>query len=304
MTIRNVSASIRQRLFDLARAQGSDYQRVLTRYAIERLLFRLSQTDARRTYVLKGAMLFATWPAHAFRPTGDLDLLGQGDPTPDAIAALFTEICQIPVAADGIVFEPATLRIEPVREEGKYQGAQLALTAELARARIPFQVDIGFGDLVYPEPQPRIFPVLLRDLPAAEMLMYPPETVVAEKFEAMVRFGEANTRLKDFHDIWVVTRIFSFDMSVLVEAIGGTLRRRETPLPTAMPVALTERFAEVAGGRGLWTGFLRRTPPTLQPPAFDDLLVELRRFFGPVLAALTLPESAVGGWNPDRGAWE
>lgn len=301
--LKNSAASIRVRLLNHAKQHGDDYQRVLTRYAIERLLFRLSQTEATERYVLKGAVLFVTWPEHIFRPTGDLDLLGQGNPDPGAIAELFTRICLVEAPDDGIVFDPATLKVEPVREADKYQGVQLSLKGELAKAVIPVQVDIGFGDHVYPPPKRQTFPSLLPDLPAANILMYPPETVVAEKFEAMIRFGETNGRIKDFHDMWVTTRTFPFDLPNLVEAVGGTFLRRETAVPTEMPVGLTEAFAKIAAERGLWSGFLRRNPPTLQPPPFADLQEELRRFFGPVIASLGSPEGAKGRWDPDGGAW-
>lgn len=300
---KNPAASIRARLLDHAKQHGDDYLRILTRYAIERLLFRLSQTEAAERYVLKGAMLFVTWPEHVFRPTGDLDLLGHGDPDPAIITELFTRICQVEAPDDGIVFDPATLKVEPVREADKYQGVQLSLKGELAKALIHVQVDIGFGDHVYPLPTRQNFPSLLPGLPVANILMYPPETVIAEKFEAMIRFGEANGRIKDFHDIWVMTRTFSFDLPSLLEAVGGTLRRRATVIPTEMPVGLTEAFAKIAEERGLWSGFLRRNPPTLQPPPFADLQEELRRFFGPVIANLALPEGATGRWDPDGGAW-
>ncbi len=302
-TIKDPAASVRARLLDHAKRHGDDYQRVLTRYAIERLLFRLSQTEASERYVLKGAMLFVTWPEHVYRPTGDLDLLGHGDPDPVAITELFTRICQVEAPDDGIVFDPATLRVEPVREADKYQGVQLSLKGELARAVISVQVDIGFGDHVYPPPTRQTFPSLLPDLPVPRILMYPPETVVAEKFEAMIRFGAANGRIKDFHDIWVTTRTFPFDMPSLVEAVGGTLLRRETAIPIEMPEGLTKAFAKIAEERGLWSGFLRRNPPTLQPPPFADLQQELRRFFGPVIVSLSLPEAATGRWDPDGGAW-
>ena len=299
----NPAASVRARLLNHARQHGDDYQRVLTRYAIERLLFRLSQTEATERYVLKGAMLFVAWPQQVFRPTGDLDLLGQGDPDPIAINELFTQICQAEVPDDGIVFDPATLKVEAVREADKYQGVEVSLKGELAKAVIHVQVDIGFGDHVYPPPTRQTFPSLLPDLPPANILMYPPETVVAEKFEAMIRFGQANGRIKDFHDIWVTTRTFSFDLASLVEAVNGTLRRRETPLPTEMPVGLTEVFAKIAEDSGLWSGFLRRNPPNLQPPAFVELQADLRDFFGPVIASLGVPEGAKGQWDPDGRSW-
>ena len=301
--IKDPAASIRQRLYNHARQHEDDFGRVLGRYAIERLLFRLSRTEAAERYVLKGAMLFVTWPQHAFRPTGDLDLLGEGDPDPAALTELFTRICQVEVPEDGIVFDPETLKVEPVREADKYQGARLVMRGLLDRAAIPVQVDIGFGDYVYPAPKREHFPSLLAGLPQANILMYPPETVVAEKFEAMIRFGEANGRIKDFHDIWVTTRTFPFDLAALVAAVGGTLRRRETAIPTAMPVGLTVAFATIAEERGLWTGFLRRTPPSLDPPAFPQLQDELRRFFGPVIVGLGQPEAARGRWNPNGGAW-
>lgn len=301
--IRDPAISIRARLLNHAKQHGDDYNRILTRYAIERLLYRLSLTEATERYVLKGAMLFVTWPEHVFRPTGDLDLLGEGNPEPDALIELFTRICQVEAENDGIVFDHTSLLVEPVREGDKYQGARLAMNATLAGAKIRVLVDIGFGDHVYPAPKRQSFPGLLPDMPAANILMYPPETVVAEKFQAMVALGEANTRIKDFHDIWVTTHTFPFDLANLVEAVSGTLKRRETAVPTGMPLALTDAFAKIAEERGLWSGFLRRNPPTLQPPPFLELQAELRRFFGPVIATLDAPESALGRWDRDAGAW-
>ncbi|WP_184715260.1 nucleotidyl transferase AbiEii/AbiGii toxin family protein [Caulobacter sp.] len=301
--IKDPAASIRARLLAHAKAKGDDFGRVLTRYAIERLLFRLSQTQAAERYVLKGAMLFVTWPEHVARPTGDLDLLGQGDADPEALRALFASICAVELPDDGIRFDPSTVKVEPVREADKYQGATLSLKATLAGALITVLVDIGFGDNVHPAPKREMFPGLLPGLPQANILMYPPETVVAEKFEAMIRFGEANGRIKDFHDIWVTTRTFPLDLANVVAAVAGTLRRRETADPTDLPIGLTEAFAVIQEERGLWTGFLRRTPPALTPPTFPELQAELRTFFGPVLAGLATPEGARGTWDPDSGAW-
>lgn len=301
--LKNPAASIRARLLRHAKQHRDEYQRVLTRYAIERLLFRLSRTEGAERYVLKGAMLFVTWPEHVLRPTGDLDLLGEGDTDPAAIAHLFTRICQFEVPSDGIVFDPETLTVAAVRQADKYQGVQLTLKGALGSAVIHVRVDVGFGDHVYPPPTRQNFPTLLPDLPAPSVLMYPPETVIAEKFEAMIRFGEANGRIKDFHDIWVTTRTFQFDLPRLVEAVGGTLRRRATPIPTDMPVGLTSAFAKIAEDRRLWSGFLRRSPPALQPPPFEELQEELRRFFGPVIATLAAPEAAKGSWDPAGGSW-
>ena len=303
-SLKNHGALVRQRLLNHARNHGDDFQRILTRYAIERLLYRLSLTEAAERYVLKGAMLFLTWPEHRFRPTGDLDLLGTGDSSAAAIAGLFTSICQIDEPVDGIVFDPATLQAAPIHEEGKYQGIRVTLRGGLAKANIPVQVDIGFGDHVHPPPTRADFPSLLPGLPPANILMYPPETVVAEKLEAMIFLGEANTRIKDFYDIWVAARTFPFDLATLVRAVGGTLRRRETVAPEGMPVALTPQFAALPDKQALWTAFVSRNPPTLPPPPFTELHAELQQFLVPTLAALALPEGAKGRWHPDRGAWE
>lgn len=296
-TIKNPAASIRQRLLNHARQQREEYQRTLTRFAIERLLFRLSRTDARQNFILKGAMLFVTWPQHVFRPTGDLDLLGHGDPDPVALLEVFKEICSVEASEDALRFDPALIRIDPVRDAERYQGARLTLKADLAGAIIPLQVDIGFGDHVYPDPKAANFPALLTGLPQANILMYPPESVVAEKFEAMMRFGLSNTRIKDFHDIWVTTRIFSFDLSTLHDAIVGTFNRRGTPLPTSVPVALTETFAARVEDGGLWTGFLRRNPPSLVAASFSELQMQLRHFFAPISAG-------AGGRNVDDTRWD
>jgi hypothetical protein len=303
MSLKDVSASIRQRLLNHAKAHGDVYQRILIRYAIERLLYRLCQTAASERYMLKGAMLFVTWPQHALRPTGDLDLLGSGDSSPDAIRQLFAEICTVEYPADGTVFDPETISAEPVREDDSYQGIRLKLQARLGTAIIPVQVDIGFGDIVFPQPKRRAFPCLLEEMLAATILMYPAETVIAEKFEAMVRFGEATSQMKDFHDIWVTTRIFDFDLATLVQAVGDTLKRRGTAVPRDMPFALTRAFGEIDAKQSMWTGFLRRSPPALPPPPLAIVLADLRRFFGPVIETLTLPEGAKGAWSRDRALW-
>lgn len=297
------AASIRARLLAYARANNVEFGRVLTRYALERLLFRLSKIEQADRYVLKGAMLFVTWPQHASRPTGDLDLLGHGRPDPNALKALFVQMCEIESTVDSICFDPATLKVQPVRQADKYQGARLSLKAVLAGAKIPALIDIGFGDHVYPAPKRQAFPSLLPELPQAQILMYPPETVIAEKFEAMIRFGAANGRIKDFYDIWITTRTFRLDLGSVVEAVRGTLQCRETAVPAEMPVGLTEAFAKIQLERGLWSAFLRRTPSALGPPTFPELQAELRRFFGPVLSSLDIPEGARGTWDPDAGAW-
>jgi len=299
--IKNLSASIRAKLLNHAKANGDNFDRILVRFGVERFLYRLSQHHQRDHLILKGAMLFITWPEGTHRPTGDLDLLAYGPPEPAAIKQVIADICSIPEPGDGLVFDLDSITVDAMREDDKYRGVRVNMVARLENAKINLQIDVGFGDAVHPEPKRITFPCLLPDMLVPEILAYPPETVIAEKFEAMVRFGEADGRLKDFNDIWVITRTFEFDMATLVETVIGTFRRRETALPTAIPVALTDAFAALPAKRVGWTSFLNRNPPAMMPPPFEELLAELRRFLGPVLIAAATPVTARGTWDPKRG---
>lgn len=302
--VKNHAASVRHRLSQYAKDHGYVSQRVWFRYAIERLLFRLAQTEGAERYVLKGAMLFATWKEFPSRATLDLDLLGHGDATPSAVRSLFARVCAVTLPADGILFDGERLSADVIREGQKYEGVRLKVPASLDGSRFPMQVDIGFGDRVHPPPTERqTFPCLLPELPAPALLMYPRETVVAEKFEAMLSLGEGNTRVKDFYDLWTMTRAFSFELSTLVEAMRGTLQRRGTPTPDDLPVALFESFAAIVHDRGLWSGFLRRAQSSAAPPTFPEVQSDLRKFFGRVMAGLAVPEAARGRWDKTGGAW-
>ena len=277
---RNVGASVRARLLDRARAERSDFQILLTRYALERLLYRLSVSPYRDRFILKGAMLFVTWVADPFRPTRDLDLLGHGDQAAEAIAETFRTICAQPVADDGVTFDVAALTAAAIREEVEYGGVRVRTTANIARARIPIQVDIGFGDVVTPAPVEIDYPVLL-DAPAPHLRAYPVETVVAEKFEALVTFGIANSRLKDFYDLWLIARTFEFRRSALVEAVLRTFERRGTVLPSDTPVGLTDEFAEAWTAQ--WRAFLGRDRMAAAPDAFAVTIADLRDFLIPLV---------------------
>ncbi|MBL8624650.1 MAG: nucleotidyl transferase AbiEii/AbiGii toxin family protein [Myxococcales bacterium] len=293
------------RLRQHASRDGLDYQRVLTRYGIERLLARLCRVEGGDRYALKGAMLFATWDGFAARPTKDVDLLAHGDPSPDAIRALFAGACAISFPEDGVVFDPTTIVVDSVREDEIYQGVRLTVIGTLAAVRLSVQVDLGFGDHVYPPSTSAVFPGILAELPTATLLMYPPETVIAEKLEAMIRFGLRNSRLKDFYDLWALSRSRSheFSLGTLVRAVDGTLRRRATTVPAGPLVGLSSEFAAVVERAGLWTGFLRRQPPPLTPPPFAQLQAALTLFLEPVLAARAYPEAARGTWDWVAGEW-
>lgn len=197
---RNMAASVAQRLMNKSKEQKEPYDLILIRFAMERLLYRLSQSPYRDKFLLKGAMMFQVWSGHAHRPTRDLDLLAYGQPTASDFELLFQEICDQPVEDDGLNFLADTVRAEQIKEGDEYQGLRIKLQARLASARMTVQVDIGFGDVVTPEPEWIDFPTLL-DLPAPRLRVYPRETVVAEKYQAMVMLGIANSRMKDFYDL-------------------------------------------------------------------------------------------------------
>jgi predicted nucleotidyltransferase component of viral defense system len=197
--IRNVAASVRQRLLALSRERIEPFDLTLVRYGSERLLYRLSQSHYVDRFLLKGAMLFRVWTEETHRPTRDIDLLGFGANDTDELAQIFREVSQTDVEPDGLVFRPETVKAESIREEAAYAGIRITMEAKLENARIPIQVDIGFGDAVTPGPEEVQYPVLL-DLPAPRLRSYPVYTVIAEKLEAMVLLGEANSRMKDFYD--------------------------------------------------------------------------------------------------------
>ena len=233
---RNVGASLRQRLLNLARARGQPLELLLTRYALERLLHRLSLSPHRERFVLKGALLLTTWFDEPHRATRDLDLLGFGDPSDDALLATFREVMAITVD-DGITFDTTKLQIQPIREDREYGGSRLRITAALAGARIPTVVDVGFGDAIEPGAEDIDLPVLL-DMPSPHLRAYPPETVIAEKLHAMVALGMANSRMKDYYDVWMLTRTYVLDPARLRRAVDATFARRSTPLLASVPEGL------------------------------------------------------------------
>lgn len=277
---RNVGASVRQRLLNLAHARSQPMELLLTRYALERLLHRLSLSPHRERFVLKGAMLLATWFDEPHRATRDVDLLGFGDAAADALLDTFREIMAIEVD-DGVVFDLKGLRIEAIREEVEYGGSRLRTTAVLAGARIPITVDIGFGDAVEPGVDDIDLPVLL-DMPSPRLRAYPPETVIAEKFHAMVVLGLANSRMKDYYDVWMLTRAFEIEPERLRRAIAATFARRTTAIPAEVPDGLSEAFATDPGKQRQWDAFARNLSDTNQE--FQLVVRELRQRLAVFLA--------------------
>lgn len=298
---RNTAASVRQRLLNRARTDGADFQRVLMRFGAERLLYRLSQSEHRDTFILKGALLFAVWLAESHRSTKDLDLLGGGDPAVGSLIDIFRSLCAVPVEPDGLTFLPESVSGAEIREEQEYGGIRITLRALLGSAHIPLQVDIGFGDAVTPAPDKIQFPTLL-DLPAPRLRVYPRETVVAEKLQAMISLGLDNSRMKDFFDLWTLARHFSFDGMTLAAAIAATFQRRRTPLPAGTPVALTETFSGDSSKNAQWRAFVKRSLTTPDAPSLPEVVSLVGQFLLPVLEASREGHHVTMIWVPG-GPW-
>ncbi len=262
----HAAASVRARLLNLAKAQGVDFNQVLVRFALERILYRLSQSPHAERFLLKGALLFTLWYDMPHRATRDVDLLGFGASDLDAITRTFRDIAAIDVN-DGITFDPASVNAEEIRKDAGYGGVRVILDGELARARCRTQIDIGFGDAVTPGPIDSVYPVLLDELPAPRLRTYPTYTVVAEKLHAIAALGMTNSRLKDYFDLSVLIQRETFDPAVMSQAIRATFSRRGMAMPSTLPIGLSDEFANDASRQALWLAFLRKNELTPEPLA-------------------------------------
>lgn len=296
----DIGASVRDRLLRLARDRGEDFQLVLLRYANERLLYRLAKSKHGSRFVLKGAALFTLWTGTPHRATRDLDLLGFGEATESNILAVFREVLATLVEDDGVRFDASTLEVGQIREGQEYGGIRAEILARIASAQVRLQVDIGFGDAITPAAVEIEFPALL-DFQAPRLHAYPRETVVAEKVEAMVQLGMANSRMKDFYDVALLSRIFEFDGEVLARAIRATFDRRKTPIPAALPVALTSEFAEDAGKKGQWSGFVRKSGAQ-DAGTLADVIASIVMFVEFPLRSAASGDAITGHW-PAGGPW-
>jgi predicted nucleotidyltransferase component of viral defense system len=273
----NVGASVRARLLNLSKQRNEPFELLLTQYALERLLYRLSISAYKDKFVLKGALLLRHWLHDPHRPTRDLDLLGFGASDPELTLGFFKNICSI-AGDDGVAFDTNSLIADTVRDESGYNGLRLKCYAIIDGARIRIVVDIGYGDATEPGLNEIELPALL-DQPAPELRAYPPETVIAEKFQAMVHLGLANSRLKDFYDIWVLARTYSFKDDRLARAIRATFSRRKTPIPSEPPDGLSEAFANDPTKLQQWTAFLQDV--AIDPGSLAAVIEALAAFLMP-----------------------
>jgi len=297
----NLPASVRQRLLNLSRDRGEDFNLTLTRYGTERLLYRLSQSERSDQFILKGALLLSLWTNRLQRPTRDIDLLGYGDSSQEALTQLFRELCLADVPPDGLTFHPETVQVSEIREAQEYAGQRVRVTATLGKARIHLQVDIGFGDVITPAANEVEYPSLL-GFPSPILHAYPRETVTAEKLEAMVVLGMANSRMKDFYDVWMMSRELQFNGRTLAHAIQATFQCRQSEFPQAVPTAFTEEFAQNPDKSTQWNAFLSRNRLDAGGMDLAQIIQEIRLFLMKPMSAAAEGQEFEETW-PAGGPW-
>jgi len=296
----NLGASVLARLLNLAKRRGDDYNLLLNRFALERLLSRVAASAHADRFLLKGALLFSLWYDQPHRPTRDADLLGSGPDDADSLIATFRDIAAIELD-DGIVFDPASVRADMIREDNRYGGLRVRLMGRIGNARCALQIDVGFGDAVTPEPQTVVFPVLLDDMAAPTLKVYPVYTVIAEKYHAMTVLGLANTRMKDFFDIAVIARRTDLDGATLARAIAATFARRGTALPTEPPVALSHRFGDDDAKQLQWQAFVKKG--RLTAGTLPETVRLLHTLLWPASQVAASNSDATAEWKAPERRW-
>ncbi len=270
-----LARSIQVRLTAHAKSIGVDPNLVLTRYGVERFLFRLSRSPHAERFVLKGALLLMAWLGETLRPTRDADLLGFGDLSDEDLVGILQDVCAMEVEPDAVSLLPDSVRVEPIRVEDAYGGRRATIAARVGKAKLTVQVDIGIGDAVTPAPEWMEYPGLL-DLPSARLRVYSRGSVFAEKLHAMVLLGTRNSRMKDYFDLRALAHEGALDSDQLAEAIAATFARRKTAVPSDVPSGLSDEFANDAASQAQWKAFLKRN--RLAGPAFAEVVREVREF--------------------------
>lgn len=299
---KNIAASVRARLTEFARKHTEELQAVLTRYAIERFLYRLSVSAHAENFILKGATLFQLWTAEPHRATKDVDLLGTGESSLERLTEVMSVICAIDVPDDGLRFDPFAVSACRIKEDQEYEGVRVICPVRLGNARLRLQIDVGFGDAVTPSPMRVDFPTIL-DFPTPVLKAYPKETVIAEKFQAMIVLGMQNSRMKDFFDLWILSREFAFDGETLVRAITATFRRRGTIPSNETPLSLTTEFGDDPTKVAQWNAFVRKGKLSADSAKLIEVTAALANFLSPVLRSVLTAAKFSATWTPG-GPWE
>lgn len=298
--LKNVAASVRQKLANLGKESNRPFAELLQYYGMERFLYRLSRSKHRDRFVLKGALMFVVWDTPRSRATKDIDFLAKTENTVENLAGIAQDVCRVEAEEDGLAFDPAAVTGEIIKENADYSGVRISFEGKLERAKIPMQLDIGFGDSITPAPMEIEYPVLL-DQPSPRLKGYPPETVVAEKFEAAVKLGMPNTRMKDFYDLWLMSRQFDFDGATLAKAVQATFARRSTELTTS-PTAFTPAFYDDAQKQTQWKAFLSRSNLTDAPKSLKEAIDSAKALLVPLAEACVAKQEFRKHWKAP-GPW-
>ncbi|MGB3861863.1 MAG: nucleotidyl transferase AbiEii/AbiGii toxin family protein [Candidatus Aminicenantaceae bacterium] len=299
--LHDISTSVHERLLNKARASGRPFNELFQYFSMERFLYRLSKTAYVQKFVLKGALMFTAWNIQATRTTKDIDLLGRLENSVEAITTVMRGICNETVKPDGMNFDPNSVTCHPIIEDAVYEGLRVRVRGNLGKSRVVLQLDVGFGDVVFPSELDVKYPAIL-DFPAPELKGYSRESMIAEKFQTMIKLDELNSRMKDFYDIWLLSKQFDFIGPVLAESITKTFKTRKTKLPDR-PTVFKKSFAEDQTRETQWRAFLRKTNLAHTPHLFYEVITEIKLFLGPVSSAIFAQKSFQKKWKAP-GLWK
>lgn len=300
--VTNIQASIRDRLRNKAKETNRPFAEILQYYGMERFLYRLSRSEYADQFVLKGALLFTVWQILDRRTTLDIDLLARYDNQVASIEAVIRHVCDVSVEPDGLIFDANTVQGRKIKEDADYEGVRVKFVGFLERSHIPMQIDVGFGDIVYPKTKAIDYPVIL-DFPRPHLKGYPAESVISEKFEAMIKLGLLNSRMKDFYDIWLMLHQFDFDGADLAEALRKTFNHRKTDLPKGQPLFAEEIYDEKSDRQALWKMFLKKGDIKHASEKLAVTAKEIENFLIKPLDAINRAEEFVGEWKAP-GVWK
>jgi hypothetical protein len=296
--LKNIAASVRQRLLNKSRSDVRPFQELVQYYAMERFLYRLAQSQHANRYILKGALLLQVWQTPEIRSTMDIDLLGRTNNDVSLLISNITDILSVDIDPDGLSFFPEKITAERITEDAEYKGIRIWFPAKLDTMKLNMQIDIGFGDIIYPGPEKSELPTLL-EFPAPILLCYSRESLISEKFEAMLKLRELNSRMKDFYDIWLLSRHFGFEGETLSEAIRLTLEQRGTELPDKI-VAFSREF--IATKQIQWNAFRKKLKQDHVPAKFENIVIQVKEFIGPIASSLSSRKSPPSKWSAS-GPW-
>jgi hypothetical protein len=296
---RDIAASVRGRLANIAKESGRPLQELMQYFVMERFLYRLSRSDHADRFVLKGALMFTVWGTSQSRATRDIDLLARSDNSVESMTKLMREVCNVPVIPDGVEFDSTSIAGSKIKEDAEYSGVRISFYARIQNARLPIQIDIGIGDVIYPNASLVEYPGLL-DFDRPKLKGYPKETVIAEKFEAMIKLGQLNSRMKDFFDIFTLCKQFDFDGVILAEAIRKTFQNRGTAIDPS-PFAFSDEFASNPTKQTQWAAFVRKSKLAGIPTNFSYVLVVIKEFLAPIAVSISSGNNFKQSWKAGTG---